>query len=249
MKIEKTDKVLRRKLYRLEAIALTALYSLYCLVIFPLTLYVTDDVAFENTVLSEILSYLGSIAEISAIAVAYAVTVFGICKLDKENMQGSIAVFATATLYKYVAHTLVYWCVYGSIPKDWAWDLGNAVFYTALEIIQLLVVIAVINAVMKKCPPSYDSDGNLDYPVKNLYDKSNYLMRASLWCAVISVSAKVIGSFIDDVFMIISGGFPQKAVTWALMLISYFSNVIFGAVCYFVMLLVLMKLREKYGSR
>ncbi len=244
MKIKKKDRA-DRGLIKLVIISFAILYALCCFAIYPASVTIADDVAFEDTVVPELVEYLGSLTEIVAIAVAYAVIVYAIYSGKKKNVNCTVLIFAISTLLKYLATMAMYWAIYGSIPLEWGWDLANAVYYTALELLQLLIVIGVASNILNSSKRARPLNNGAEYRIKGLYDRKNPLMRAALWCAVISAAAKILGILIDDVFTMIISGLPQNAETVPLMLLNYVSNVIFGAVCYFVMLIVLVKLAEK----
>ena len=225
------------------AVSFAILYALCCFVIFPVNVLMSDDVAFEGTVIPELIGYIGAVAEIVAIAVAYAAIVYTIYLGGKNGVKGIATIFAIATLCKYMLRTAIYWVIYGSISLEWGWDMANAVFYTALEFLQLLIVISVTSRILDKTRPSADGTESC---FTQLYDGKNPLMRAALWCSVIAVATKILGSLADDVFTMVITGLPQNPETVILMLVNYVSNVIFGAVCYFVMLAVMIKLADKH---
>ena len=228
------------------AVSFAILYALCCFVIFPANVLMSDDVAFEGTVVPELISYLGAVAEIAAIAVAYAAIVCRIHNSGRSSVRGIAAIFAVATLCKYVSRTAIYWAIYGSIPLEWGWDIANAVFYAALELLQLLIVVAVTERILNKAHPSEDCS---EYRITKLYDGRNPLMRAALWSSVIAVAAKVAGALTDDIFTMVITGLPKNPETVILMIVNYVSNVIFGAVCYLVMIAVIFKLTEKREHR
>ena len=224
------------------AVSFAILYAICCFVIFPASVLMSDDVAFEGTVVPELISYLGAVAEVTAIAVAYAAIVYGIYSFGKSNVKGIVGIFAIATFCKYVFRTVIYWAIYGSIPLEWGWDVANAVFYTALELLQLLIVAGVISGILSKTSSRED---DVEYRFAKLYDGKNPLMRAALWSSVIAVAAKIGGSLADDIFTMVITGLPKDPETVILMIVNYASNVIFGAICYLVMIAVIFKLTGK----
>ena len=124
----------------------------------------------------------------------------------------------------------------------------NVFFYTALELLQLFIVFLFVRNVITLYTEKrdmrlraartagYEGEATTQdvYPFDRLYDRSNCLLRSAFICALITVIAKVIGSVVSDVWLIVLYGLPEDPITWLLMLISYVFIVISGVAVYFV---------------
>ena len=65
------------------------------------------------------------------------------------------------------------------------------------------------------------------------------MIRSALICSIVVFVTKFAGRFIDDALVILSTGVPREFTTIILMLVYYFSSIIFAVLCYFVMLLTM----------
>lgn len=250
MKLSQNDLNLRKKLYLVSAVSFAVLYSLCCFVISPLNVSVNSNIAFGETILPDLLYYLGKIAELAAIAVSYATIIYGIYRFSLLGSKGSVAIFLLATVCKYTANTLVSWLFDGGIPSAWLWDLINVLFYTLLEAIQLAVVLLFVNSILtrqKQKDKILSAAGKAIpvYPFRKAYDKENCLMRAAMAAAAVVFVSKIFGQLVNDVYYILAAGMPKEVNTVILMLVSYLSHALFGAICYVAVILTLLKLVEK----
>lgn len=247
----------KKKLHFIMAITFAILYSLCCFAIAPLYASVVANVAYEDGALPTVLAYLDSLLTVVAIAVAYSVIILGKFSFGTDRFRGGSVIFVIATAAKYTANMLMSWISDRSIPLLWLWDAVDAVFYTALECIQLLVFVLIVNrllsnhserdAALKKANRVLGkaSDEEKPYPFTKLYDKHNCLQRCAMIGAVVVLVSKLAGSLINDAWMIIIGGFPTEPVTVLLMVVNYLSSMIFGAVCYFVITFSLTSVVQK----
>ena len=240
--------------------ALFLLYSLNCFVILPVRNMLANDVIFaSNLLVSNIFNVLSQLAEVVAISVFYATLFLLIYRCGEKRGGKAFIVFAAATVYKYLANTAVSWIYDGSIPATWVWDVINVVFFTALEMLQMLVIFLISRGLISAYNEKreirlkaaekigYTSDEYAEgaYPFKMLYDRSNCLLRSALVCAAVTVIAKGIGSLLSDIWLIAMYGFPEVATTWVMMLIGYGMKVIFGVGTYFVTVCAMNVLGKK----
>ena len=247
-----------KKLYIIGGIALFLLYSLNCFVILPVRNMLASDVIFaSNILLTNLLALLVELVEVAAISVFYATLLLVLYRFGEKKGAGMLAVYAAAAAYKYAANTAVSWIEDGSIPSAWAWDIANVVFYTALEMLQLLILFALVKRVIVAYTEARDmrnrailkSGGEAEndgvYPFSRLYEKTNCLLRSAFICAVVTVIAKCIGSLISDIWLIALYGLPEEPGTWLMMVVNYLTMVIVGVVVYFVTVAGMNALYEK----
>ena len=227
------------RLHVLCAWCFAALYGLYCFVLSPIYFSLNSNVMFYDTVLPVIVQYAGIAVELVAVSVLYGALIWKMLKMGNGGIRPFVSVFAVATALKYFANVVVTWITYGIIPRAWIWDVANVVFYTALEMIQLWIVIAVLRVLIGK-------EGSCDLPFSSLWDKGNKLMRGALACGIITVAVKAFGRFCDDMWAIITGGLPSRPITYLLMLLSYASTALLGVICYAVVLFVIGRIHSHY---
>jgi len=230
MIMNENDKKARKKLYIVVSQCFAVAYALYCLVLSPLYFWLDSNVAYANTVLPAIMHYLGIAAELTAISVFYGVMIYGIRRFGARNFGGCTVIYAVATACKYTVNIVMTWITfYGVIPATWIWDVANVVFYTALEMIQLWIITAIVKHILKREEDREDASSSA-----LIYDSSNVFMKCALVCGIVTVVAKLVGRVSNDVWSMIVSGLPQKPITVVLMLLSYLSCVILGVICYVI---------------
>lgn len=251
---------INKKLYAVIGIVFAVVYALCCFVISPLVAATVANVAYSNGVLPTALAYLDSLLTVIAISVAYAMIVLGKYNLGVKSFRGGSVIFVIATVVKYTANMLMSWISDQSIPRSWLWDVFDVVFYAVLECVQLLVFILIVNklisnhsereAAIKKANRALgrETEETSPYIFTKLYDKKNCLQKCAMIGALVVLISKVAGSLINDIWMIIIGGFPSEPVTAILMLANYLSSVIFGVICYFAMNIAIVTASQKYIS-
>lgn len=246
------------KLYLIGGLALFLLYSLNCFVILPVRNMLASDIIFASSILlTNLISLLVELIEVAAMAVFYAALLLTLYRCGARKGAGMIGIFAAVTAYKYAANTAISWILDGSVPYLWGWDIANILFFVALEMLQLLILFALVKKVIISYTEARDlkiraivktggeAEADGVYPFVRLYEKTNCLLRSALICAVVTVIAKCIGSLISDIWLIVLYGLPEDHGTWILMAGNYVSMAILGAVVYFVTVAGMNTLFEK----
>ncbi len=213
-------------------------YSVNCFVI-PSIIYELDsNVLYSDTPIPILLDYLNRSIELLAISFSYAVMLCLIFCSGVKAARPVLSVFTAAAVYKYLANTVMSWIDAGSIPSSFAWDIVNILFFATLEFLQILVIYYITKGIicrytdMLAIKKKSGIEVECVYPFKRLYDKGNCLLHSALICAVTTFAVKLGGVLLSDIWSIIAYGFPNEAVTWLLMLVSYASMTLFGAVVY-----------------
>lgn len=241
MKTDGNEKMLRKRLYLFGAVALAAIYSLNGLVVSPIYIGVINDIMFDGSPLVYILDYLRRLLELAAVALAYAVAIYGAYRLTLAKFKGIVAIFAGMTLYKYAINTVVDWVNYGGIPITWLLDVLYVLYYSILELLQLALVLWIVSAIIarhNKAVAFCEKTGREDliptlFPFKKIYDKENCLLRSTLACAIVIMAISLVSKGINDIFTI------EKIVDPILMIVAYLVEVVLAVICYFVMLVTL----------
>ena len=233
MKEKMNDKA-AHKLYGISALCFAIAYSVYCFAILPLYFRLDANVDFANGFLPNAIGYIGSAVENVAIFVFYGILICGIYHFGYYGFRGIVGVFAVATVYKYTANMFMSWVRGGAVPTTWIWDIVNIVFYTALELLMLWIIIEIVRRMIagsRQQTPEF---------VK-LYDKTNPLMRSALVCSIVTVSVKVLGNLINDVIFVVEYGLGSYFESCISVVFNYLSVLLLGVVCYAVSLLVIAR--------
>jgi hypothetical protein len=252
------DISLKKKLYLITSIAFAAIYAHCCFVISPLYASVISDVAYASGALPTLLSYFSNILTVLAISISYAVIILGKYRFGVKSFRGGAVIFIVATAAKYTANMLMSWISEKSIPLSWLWDILDVLFYTALECLQLLIFVLIVNKVLgdyterktllNKANKALGNDVAESDPFvfTRIYDKSNCLQRCALVSALVVLVSKVSGSLINDIWMIVIGGFPKESITVIMMLVTYLSSIIFGVICYIAVTVAVQYIANRY---
>ena len=231
---ENNNKMGARKLYGLAAACFAVAYSLYCFAILPLYFRLDSDVDFAGGFLSDAVGYIGVAVENLAIFAFYGFLICGIYRFGYYGFRGIVGVFAAASAYKYAANMLMSWVRGGALPTTWIWDVVNIAYYTALELLMLWIVIAIVRRLIAR--------SREQTPVfEKLYDSSNPLMRSALVCSVVTVCVKAFGNLINDIIFIVEYGFMSYLGSIISVLLNLASVLLLGVVCYAVSLFVVTR--------
>lgn len=243
--MEGNSVVLRRKLNIFFAICMTALYSLYCFVLVPLSIMYSNDVVYKDTLLPTVTEIIYDAVEIIAISLGYAVSVYSIYRYGLSKTVPSMILFCVITLFKYVSNLLMDWRGGDFLVSRLASDIVVILIPLLLEILQYFIVIWITNKVIisheekmtarkrtAETGESLNTDRDMGvYPFRGAIDKSNPLMRIALWAGLVIIITGLLQSI--PYFYIVSSayGFPIWSV------ISHVLTVTLeGILCYFTML-------------
>ncbi|MBR3686405.1 MAG: hypothetical protein IKL66_02840 [Clostridia bacterium] len=247
MKLDDNKKALRKKLYLFSAIALAAIYTLNGLVVSPIYIGVISDIMYDGSVLVDILFYLRRLLELVAVAVAYAIFIYGIYRFALSNFKGGVGIFMGATLYKYSLNAIVDWVNNGGIPTTWLVDILYVLYYSILEILQLALVLAIVCALISRHWRAVEFCKKVGkdhlipeiFPFKKLYDKENCLLRSTLACSIVILLISLMTQAINDILTI------EKILDPLLMIVAYLAEVVLAVICYFIMFLALNLCADK----
>lgn len=238
----KKDCRIKKQLYLICIISFAVLYSVHTFVLEPIYTIAVSDVA-VSSFLSNSLFYLCELTSLAAVYICYAVAIFGAHKFGSKNVKELILIFAVAAFSKYLGKTVVSWFYLGAIPSYWYIDLFDVIYFTGLELIQFLIIRAIISKTMS----NIRDDQNQEMVFSRLYDKKNPMMRASLYAAIVELAVRLVLQASDDLMMIIMYGAPDKITTPILMAVSYLSTSVFAVLCYLIVVFTLSRLHKRYG--
>ena len=78
--MKKADNAVLKKWVKMSAIIFAIAYSLNCFVVSKLTIIISNNVIFSDTVVPQLIEYLGEMIELGAISFCYAVLLLVIYK-------------------------------------------------------------------------------------------------------------------------------------------------------------------------
>lgn len=229
----------KKRLYLLAALLSLIFNILLCFVLEPIYTSSSSNVAVMDW-LPIVMYYVCRAVEILSIFITYAIAIYGVYKFGARSFCGMIGIFAASTIVKYLFKTAVIWSYSGAVPLLWYMDLVDVAYFTALEVIQLLVAWALIARVASG---KAREDGEVVF--RRLYDRENRLMRAALCASIVVLAADLITRLFDDIMTILMFGAPERLMTVVLMVMAYLSTLIFGAICYLVLIFILSRLQGR----
>ncbi len=226
----------------ISVIIVAAIYSLNALALLPIVRILSNDVIYSGSLLEYILTYFAEITEVAAVSVCYALMLAAL--YEKGNTNKVFLAFGALTAYKNLATTAVSWIESGKIGELWIWELVDDLYFTALELVLLLIIFLITRNIIGRYNDQaqiaqrvFNKTGEMPpfaeaYPFERFYDKNNCLLRSALVCAVATFAAKVTGEVANDALYIVSAGLPKEGMTWLYMVVNYASKALFGALVY-----------------
>ena len=223
----------RNKLYIFLAVAGVVLYSLYCFLILPLyfDMGVKADIGLVQPIVPELIDFLGKTVEILAIAVFCAVIVYGVHSFGVSCFKGGFFIFAGLCGYKHLSNVIFEWISSRYIPLDFWADILTSIILTVLELIPFTLAFFVIIFIKHRDRV-----------------KIGFLTISSIVCSLIILATKLGGQLINDIQPILAEGLPTESKTYWLMLLNYSQGIVFSSICFFVMLLVISFLGDRFKS-
>lgn len=256
---KKVDCAKRRKLFTLAAIASVVLYSLLCFVLSPVGEALQADIAYENGILPAVVDYLGTVVDLAAVVLFYAVLLYALYSFGAKGVRCGVVIFMGCVAYKYAALAIMAWMQNGSVPLDWYMYVFNLLFYTVLESLQLVIVLMISNRFVgpfrakNELLRAAGGEETEVYPFTGIYDKKNPLMRSALVSAIVIFVSKAAIPPVNDIIVISMDGLPTSSETVKNMFLLYLENTLFalvyGLLCYIAVVFTLMKLLERFENK
>ena len=241
----------RNKLYIFLAAVGVLLYSIYCFAILPwyMNVGVNADIGLVQPVIPELIDFLGKIVEILAISIFCAVVVYGIYSFGIKNFLGGYLIFGGLCTYKYIANVAADWISSKYIPSDFWLDVIMALINAIIELVPFAVAFLIIRFIVKKRnvePQIKVCCEREDKSFLQLFDPKDFTVAATMVCAATVLVTKLGGKIVNDVLLIIAAGLPADPKTYLYMLVNYSLSIIFAVFCYFVMLLAISFLDDRF---
>ncbi len=245
MSFLKNELAVQRRVCCVMAIVLFVAYTLICAVVYPVSTLTSNDIMYSETVIPMLLEYAYTVVELFAISAAYGLLIFGVFAFSVKEFGWGVIIFIGATVYKYALNTFADWAVNGSVPAEWLWDVADLLYYSALEAVQLIIVLVVVGHIAKlrrNGKKGYLSLRDGEYPFANVVYLKNPYLGAAFACAVTDRALRALVRLINDVYTVIVSGFPEKGTTWLIMGLTYVLEIAAGVLCYGVIVLILSRI-------
>lgn len=238
----------------ISIIIMAAVSSINAFLIMPFLRLLSNDVLYDGTWPLWVAEYFTKVLEVCAVSIGYALLIAYI--YEQRKVWQVFVIVGSLTAYRNAANMLELWIDAKRVSSSWMWEVINVLYYTALELVLLLVICLIAKKAIEKhsdrtliAQRVFESTGEVvpveaAYPFRRIFDKNNCLLAAAGVCSIVTFVAKIFGQLADDIWYIIADGWPTRASTWGAMALNYISQVIFGLVVYFAVrtaLVVMLK--------
>ena len=231
------------------------------LVIIPIYATLKADVAYSGSLLTIVIKYLKDFFDLFAFSSAYALIIFSALLLDGKRTR-FIALFYVITYLLFIpVKLLIDVVIYGSLGNTSEIIIKVIALgvYFVLSLLQLLVVyifaatdssryLSSIEALknskrIKLREKAEQQEGVL--PFSKLFDWYNPLQRSAIKMGALITAIKVGTRIVND----ISIGAPESFGEVMIMVVYYLSDLIYGAIAYFVAVFIINLLFERLKKK
>lgn len=245
---------------KILAIMFFALYSLYCFVLLPLSTKFNSNIVYADTLLPAIMEFIYTIVELLAVSFGYASIVYIVYRFGLAKCRKVFDIILIASLYKYVANTVVSWFDGGFYSDELLTDILNMIIYTALDVLQALIVGFAAYKIIGKFDSGYTvakkSAEKLDgkyperdtkvYPFSGLFNFKNPLIKSALAGGILIATVKILMRLWYDIIYTFYHGLPSSFSEVLYIIFNYVFDCVSGALCYFVIVFTVLKFFDLY---
>ena len=230
------------------------------LLIVPIYASLESNVLYQGSVTSVIIKYLQDFFDLCAFSASYALLIFSALLLEKKQTATVVIFYSITFVLQIPLKILINALIYGSLGNDLeiVMDAVYLSVYFGLQMLQLLAVyiITSIDAGKFKLYAASLNDPKIKsrieekkiLPFPKLIDWNNPLGRSAIKMSALILAIKLITRVIND----ISYGAPESLGEVLIMVVYYLSDVIYGAVAYFIAIFVISRfydsVKEKNGA-
>lgn len=232
--------------------AFVTLLLLFCLlpvlintvVLIPIYSSLEANIVYRGSLISVLIKYVQDFLDVCAFSFAYAMIIFSTLFLTRSYTRLTAAMYTAIFIVQIPLKLLMNVIIYGSLGNEFeiTMDIVYLGVYFALQMLQLLIVyiIARLNSDrFKSSLPVPDSKKAINdtsvkpvIPFSRIFDRKNPLQCACAKMALLIVVVKILTRIVNDVTF----GAPESFSEVAVMIIYYLSDVIYGAIAYFIAL-------------
>lgn len=182
------------------ALCMTLIYAIYCFVLVPLTISLSVNVMYSDTLLPTVLEIIYDAAELLAMCIGYAASIYAIYAFGVREAIPSMIIFCALTLFKYISN-IVMDMANGNLDFEvlFSEELWALILPVVLELIQYFVVVIIAKKVIsahKKIISNRNKSlvalgrevpqGDGIYPFSNgIFDKKNPMVRMTFWVSMV----------------------------------------------------------------
>ncbi len=239
-------------------------YALYCFAFAPLYIIFSNDALYKNGMLPNIMSLLYTVTEIVAISVSFGTLIYSIYRFGLKKSKFAVVIYVVAMFSKNIANMCMDYFFSGALPlgTEILSDIGWAILTTLLDCLHLALFLPIAAVIISRAKrgagresvkgsdtaSSFENDRGI-YPFTGMIDLKNPLLKAGFWGGMIILISKTVSQLIFDIFSMAVYGLPEKAMTVVNMILAYIPNIAMGAVCYFIVMLTLMRCFSAYDKQ
>ena len=210
-----------------------------------------SDVVIMYTAWPEVIEILINVIECGLYGIAYAFLIYAAYRFPKERITKFALVYGGSVLFKYMANYVVTWITDTGMSTEYLMEnLSYVLIYTAIELLQAVLMILVLFRTMKgyhefvshqqriaaNLPGAEVTVRTYAFPFRSLLSWKNPLQKCALWSGILITVFKSVSRLIYD----ISYGWPASIVDALWMVIYYLIDIFAGfAVCLLITYLLM----------
>ena len=250
-----------KAVYKFCITAICVLYALYLITV-PLLLSTSSNVQYMNTLIPQLVNFIGKVLEVCGIAVIYALCTYSIYKNGRAVYGKVYAICGVSAFIKCLLAQTVYWLGSGGIPainnglfEEFIWLV---VLPAALEILQFTVFFLIVKRRVGRFSESYEiakagakikgveypSKDKLIFPFKSTFDTKNPLIYSCVIGGVVIGVSKLFLTLLEEIDMAINGLAIETAADLLGTLLRVFSNIACAGLAFAAMVFVIIKAFE-----
>lgn len=227
------------------------------LLIVPIYASLESNVLYQGSVISIMIKYLQDFLDLCAFSSSYALLIFSALLFEKKQTATVVIFYLVTFVLQIPLKILINAIIYGSLGNDLeiVMDAVYLSVYFGLQMLQLLAVyiITSIDAGKFKLYAASLDDPKIKsrieekkiLPFPKLIDWNNPLQRSAIKMSALILAIKLITRVIND----ISYGAPESLGEVLIMIVYYLSDVIYGAVAYFIAIFVISRFYDSVKKK
>jgi hypothetical protein len=222
------------------------------LIIVPIYASLESNVLYHGSLVSVLIKYLQDFFDLCAFSSSYALLIFSALLLERKQTATVVIFYSVTFVLQIPLKILINALIYGSLGNDLeiVMDAVYLSVYFGLQMLQLLavyVLTSIDSGKFKLYAASLDDpkvksriEEKKILPLSRLIDWNNPLQRSAIKMSALILAIKLITRIIND----ISYGAPESLGEVLIMIVYYLSDLIYGAVAYFIAIFVISRFYE-----
>ena len=227
------------------------------LIIVPIYASLESNVLYHGSLVSVLIKYLQDFFDLCAFSASYSLLIFSALLLEKKQTATVVIFYSVTFVLQIPLKILINALIYGSLGNDLeiVMDVVYLSVYFALQMLQLLavyIITSIDSGKFKLYAASLDDpkvksriEEKKILPLSRLIDWNNPLQRSAIKMSALILAIKLITRIIND----ISYGAPESLGEVLIMIVYYLSDLIYGAVAYFIAIFVISRFYESVKKK